>query len=329
MNSRLPTGPVIRDFKSTKPVIKLPAGPEYKKLEHLIPTTNIAEVVEFSIADTNTAFVNAIRRIIIGEIAVKSLYMAESDLTTDDCYIIQIPVAQRIWFVYVKQSIPDDAKFSMYVKNTGTEIMEVKVSEIKGLEKYANTTGLICTLRPGKFVSAKNIYVRTASLGTFANFSAASAFSMIPTDVTPLLTYEDNPKRQYYTGKGEQSTASAPRSYNIRMVTHGTIDGRELLSAAAQNLIDRLNHILELINTFVAIGQEHVLRIDGETHTTGVLLVKTIMDMYTDIEFCTYNYPPDSSYIELRIKHDDPRQVATEAIKYAIDYATEFKHNFI
>jgi DNA-directed RNA polymerase alpha subunit len=124
---------MIRSFRETPLVIKS------KDHAALVPKTLTRVKTEIELEGFSSVEANAIRRVVLNELPVKILDCEYSSVEHNDPYILIDKVISNINLVYVSQDIPENAKFSLSVKNKSpTDVLNVYVRDFKGLEKYAN-----------------------------------------------------------------------------------------------------------------------------------------------------------------------------------------------
>ncbi len=142
-------------------------------------------------------------------------------------------------------------------------------------------------------------------------------------DQKPINVYEPN------GGGGIPCRMSNPRVWKIAFTTNGTLPVRQIVVRACDNLIARMQSVQDLLHSIESKRDEYVLVIPGEDHTIGNLLMKTITDMYPDIDAVTYS-KGEGRVCNVRIRCDeDINTIYVTAIKRVIQIYTEIKRGIV
>jgi DNA-directed RNA polymerase subunit L len=104
---------------------------------------------------------------------------------------------------------------------------------------------------------------------------------------------------------GVHSQISDPRVWEIKFNTNGTMNSRAIITAACAEIISRLKKVLSLLYTIINNESQYTLTIQGESDTIGNLLVKTIDELYPDVEAATYSVPSIERSITVKIIYSD------------------------
>lgn len=221
--------------------------------------------VEFQFNNTYVGFANGIRRMLVEELPVYCLTIDDADIETDDEFILNdmliknlnlLPIIQEIKTTNVNQAIDkvddkinnkidnkiddkiDDVKAHLNVHNNTNEIIDVLSGDIK-----ISGTGvidkniIIYRLRPGRYLKMKNIYaVRGFSKYNAAKFSLLNNIRYRPLDHKPF---------DIKTNTGERSIKVDPTSFFFSFTTCGNIEVATVFKLLHNQLIARLNRILE------------------------------------------------------------------------------------
>jgi hypothetical protein len=102
-----------------------------KSLHHLIPTRLVPQHCEVIVRGINNAESNAIRRTIGGELLVYSLYCDQSDVTTNDPFVIPELIRKRLFSVPVDQTVDPATVFELEITNNTPAAIDVKTAHMK------------------------------------------------------------------------------------------------------------------------------------------------------------------------------------------------------
>lgn len=314
------------------PRIKNPA------LEKYLPKTLFPKRLEFQIAGVSNAVSNGIRRTIACELLVTGLHAEYEHIKTNDMFIIPEMIVKRFRMVPLAQNCPLDAVFELDVTNKTASIMDVKLGELRivsagkgtrerpALKKLPfNETTTLLTLEPGKSIKIEKIGVHQDygfNSGYGAHVVVCNA-SSIAVDQKPINMYENN------GGGGIPSRISNPRVWKIMFNTNGTMDPKDIVSAACDNIITRIRAIQALLYSIENNDDEYLLTINGESDTIGNLFMRTITDLYPDIRAVVYSVSSVGRVCTIRIRCDeDINTIYNTVIKYLVKTFTEIKGFF-
>jgi DNA-directed RNA polymerase subunit L len=160
--------------------------PEVKaKLVSLLPP-RLDQKVRFIIGDVDTSVANAIRRVILSELKVKSLTFDLAELVTNDREIIIADLVDRIALLPLDQDVEEDAVFSFELRST-TASSEYKVGYSKDIIQIAgkklkqrpfDDTFRLLEIRPNSHIKIPRIHVASGYCyeDNGARFSLTSEF---------------------------------------------------------------------------------------------------------------------------------------------------------
>lgn len=228
-------------------------SPQFKQCLTLVP--NLLEFlpkkpqyeVRFELHDTNTDIANAVRRCILNETPIKSLYYDPyADADVSDPYILSDFLQKQIDLIPIAQERDyEDYTISFYAENKTDEIIDVTTNNftIKNGGKVVATEDVmsplitLCRLRPEEFIKINNIAtIEGIGRDDGGAFSSVSGLYYEPLDVKPL----DAEKNE-----GASSMVSNPTKFGMGYSTHRNIDKPfSVVVKACDALIDRL----ELMN---------------------------------------------------------------------------------
>jgi DNA-directed RNA polymerase subunit L len=286
----------VTDFKVEKMIPNVP--PQYK---HLLPTVLTQERCTFTINGCSNAVSNAIRRTAACELKVAYLNCQYEDIETDDPFIIPEMIQKRLRMIPLLQSVNAASVFSLAVTNTSIGTMDVKSRDLNSKAgKYFDETYTILTLGAGRFLRINNVKV-AYEYGYVQDYGMCSvAFNAVSvcTDVKPINMYEPDPNQV-------RSQISDPRVWNISFNTNGTMPARAIVKTSCEEIINRLKTVLSLLYTIVNNENKYTLIIHGDSDTIGNLLVKTIDELYPDVEAATYSVPAIERSVSIKITYGD------------------------
>lgn len=154
----------------------------------LVPDTQKYKV-SFELHNTNTAVANAVRACTMEEIEWKALSVNQEDIHCTEPDVILPELCDRIGLLPLSQDVPDDAKFSLMVANTGNSMEDLIVysDDIKRSGGSSGSRNLpfgsrfrIAALSPGTVLRVNNIRVVTGYGYEHAKFNTcAFEFDML------------------------------------------------------------------------------------------------------------------------------------------------------
>jgi DNA-directed RNA polymerase subunit L len=307
-----------------------------KDLQHLIPKRLGPSKLDFVVSPVNNATANAIRSTISCELYINALSADIYDFQTNDAFHIAEMIIQRLRTIPIDQHYPTTHKFELVAENTTAVVRDVKASEIQLLPQFKtgkhaagdlpfNHTFTICTLMPGKKMAISDIGIAGSYgfiPGDGMHTIGANALSIV-VDVVPVNHYEPD------LG-GVSSSVANPRKWKIGFLTNGGLQPREVVAAACDNLIARLDMVVELAaSNMTHTTNEHTLSIPREANTIGNLLTRTIVDLYPAILAVTYDDSNIERACRLRIICDeDVHSVILTTAKYLQDVYVQIKSHF-
>lgn len=314
------------------------------EFRHLIPKVAVRTECSLELLNVSQAFGNAIRRILCSEMKTKCLLFEMDNMTSDDKFILPDFIQDRIRLIPLLQNIAADVVFSLDVVNNNLEMKTIYSSDLKitgGKKmKYFNQNIPICELNPGSFLSIKNIFVSEDYGYVHGSYCSAQAVVLLPLDEIPIncTHYRNDVPQTRKNAKFTQSGMSDPRQHLLRFETNGNIESRGLVAKAFKELRNLLQNVQKILSTDDAIVVSYInntnttntssangdnissLRLNGDSHTVGLLLSKTIHDAKPDIP--SVNYSRDSILREITLQvrtQGDARDMINNACKYNIE----------
>lgn len=307
------------------------------RLEKYMPKTLFPKHAEFELSGVSNAVSNAIRRTMACELLVSGLHCEYENITTNDMFIIPEMLVSRFRMIPIDQRTPLDAVFELNATNTTDMIRDVKVGEMRivsagkgtherpSLKKLPfNETHTFCTLESGKSLKIENIGIHQDygfNEGYGAHVVAINCAS-IAVDQQPINTFEPD-------DKGIPSRISNPRVWKLKFNTNGTMPPGEIVAQTCDNIIARIQSVMDLLYSIQNNGDEYVLTINGESDTIGNLFMRTINDLFPDIRAAVYLVSSVGRVATIRIRCDeDINTIYGTTIKYLVKIFTEIKKFF-
>lgn len=179
------------DFKLTDPAFT--QGETYQTLKKLLPK-KIKKQITFDLIGVNPQITNAIRRTVLDELPVKTLYVKHENIETNDPYILFDIIQNRLSLIPIEQFIDDQKTaehidFSLEIINQTAHIIMVKSGDLKSSLSLKDNTNLpfagtyrISELQPGKYLRIKNIVLKSGYGYKNAKYSLCGGFKVKPLD---------------------------------------------------------------------------------------------------------------------------------------------------
>lgn len=289
----------------------------------LLPKVNIFTNFSCILHNVNNAIANGLRRVCMLDLKIKYLDFEHKSYVTTDRYLLYDYIQRRMNLIPLKQTVPANVKFSLFVKNTEPYALRVYTRDIKSSDgkKYFNENIELCTVKANLMLKIDNIVV--ASDYGFNNACAAGCIHgvSIPLDIEML---------NMYTRTGVSSTVANPRKYALRFDTNGTVDPKELVRRACDRIIERSDFILQTSLT-VATSEsgEFIIHVIGEDDTIGNLYMRTIADEYPNIRNVSYTVNDKNRSMTLTINSiDDAKDVVKHANSIIANRFVQIKKYF-
>lgn len=304
-------------------------GTKYEKLlknKNLIPDFKHS-MLSFTIHNTKSSFVNALRRCILDELLVKVLYFDLSDIKTNDEFILNDLIQERIQLISIKQDIEDDITFSLNVFNNTNQIIPVYSESIKpnnNTNIYFNQNIKLCDLKPNKHITINNIHTKS-NYGHYDNIYSIgrASYEVINFDMV-----------------NTQSLSSDPSEFKFYIYSNGNIETVDILHKTIIQLTKRLQNITNLITSYnpdksndeLIINKEDnitIYFIKNEYHTLGNLLVDYMYDLDNSTNLLNYNIDhPSKNEINIKTDNPDSDRLITTAISKVINDLDNLKKIF-
>ena len=284
-------------------------GLKFKPANDLLPKQLKPLRCSFEIHGVSTAIVNGIRRALQSEILVKALCFDRENFDTNDDFMLDDFVLNRIKHIPIEQTVSDSAIYNIDVINNTHQVMIVKSDSLKGGRVVFDDTIHIAMLQPNKYLRIKNISIVKDYGYKNSAFSVTCGQSNVPIDVEPLNLYEKT---------GVSSSVANPRKHRISFETNGTMHPRVIVVSACREIISRLSDISKQTNMIQRLGNKYKLLINGENDTTGNIIMKTATELYPDIPAITYMVNESDKVLDITIDAETPDEVIISSCKEAI-----------
>ena len=292
----------IENIKNTEYRISKEKLELYEKLglSEMIPH-GISTGLTFELHDTTTALAVAIRRCGNTDIPVSILDVEETDIKSDDPFIVPHWIRNEIRSINIKQI--ESGTFHINVYNNTDEIISVYSGEIKDSKNPSNTicwhTIKIADLRPSCVLQVNNIHISTGIAANDALYSFSG--------------------RICYAQLSENS-------YRITIPRQTWVEPLYILELTINTLETIIDNVFNIINdnkTDTVTSEasisfapgEATYRFENQSYTVGNLLVEysQIVDSKIKNVHCIRHHP-SYTYIEVGVKHIDPRGILLSAI---------------
>lgn len=295
-------------------IVKLMTKHGYSNPAGMLPKVQPA-VCEFVMRDTFASFANGIRRILVEELPVKYITVADDNIKTNDEFIINDQLIKKIHLLPIDQSINLDEfekiRIGLTVENNTNEIIDVKASDLtlsnkKPIETLIPNSNiqLVC-LRPGKTLTLSGINLATG----YQYSNGADRCSLLanitykPIDVVPY---------DVWTKKGTRSINSDPKEFHISFETVGNVTVKQVMKHLYDELTDKLEKIKNKLKSIeLSDDQKYYYAAKFEVTTVSGMTVYRWQDEYVTMAFMLaqqcYILDPNIAYCAPTIDRWDNR----------------------
>ena len=309
----------------------------------LLPKNLQREKVSFVLNGVNTAVSNGLARTICDELPVIAMFVPLSNILTTDPQHLEEMIAKRLRLIPLDQATPRDAVFSLDAINDSPVLRDVKSSEIKykGKTLPFNETFTICTLAPGCMISIRDIvihedygYVKKSGMHV-----VAYATESIPIDVKPFdmeayyakgRTITDDMTADDMAKYGTPTRLANPRQFRVGFCTNGTMPAKRIVIAACDEIIKRLQAVESKLDMITNGEIGYVLSLPGESDTIGNLYMRTIIDLYPEVDFVKYTVSRFERSVDITVRFPDfdIKTMFTETTEHLIGIYKKIKAAF-
>jgi DNA-directed RNA polymerase subunit L len=301
-----------------------------------------------TLSDCPLCVVNALRRVLLGELPGHALRMPGNQQLFDDPYMLFQFVQGRVQGLGLPYALPagaDALVLRLSVSNQEGQVARTvyagDLEVVKGamLRPLFNPTTELAVIQPGRSITVEDIVIERG-VGTMdANFTVACDACYTHLDIPQ---HSDEEMR---SAGGVAAAASGykvsclvanPRRHRLTFTLPATADAAEAYSAisdACVNVKDRLRRIAAAVEPGGGGGMQYsivrlanglheaVLHVPDETYTIGEILRRYIFDSSdTDVANVGYTIPRHERRLTLKVSHAkaDVTAVVLHAIRQAI-----------
>jgi DNA-directed RNA polymerase subunit L len=270
--------------------------------------------------ENSTPVANALRRAVMTMVPALTMFCRTIDIETDD-KIISDFMENRLRQIPIDQSFKPTKTYSFeFVNNTDYAIIVTGADFFKaiGEKPFFNPTTQIIELSPSKYIKIKKIGFITGTGQDSKTF-----------DITSGIEY-----RQLVNDKSS-SLNTYSNMYHMAVHSNGNIDAKKIVKIACQEIITRLEVILQELNkqldkdillydapkvVLEKEGELIIYRINDEDHTIGNIITYHIFEQDKNIKLVTYDVERDSNNVlKIKINHPNHKKLITNSINICID----------
>lgn len=320
--------------------------------------------VSIEIKGISTAYINAFRRTSIDEMTGYALQVpVDMDWreTTDEFMLPQF-IIQRISMIPLKLNIGNELNkitFDLIAENNTTTVMSIYSRDLKLItgklsEPIFNPTFKICILQPGRKITIRGIYIGSGIGKDNTAFQRVRCGAYKHLDIPQYDhkdTHEPNGKMADFSGYKISSMVANPRHhlYTCTLVATNTdtAEIKTLFVEVCNNIKERLRYILSYVESTInnetnsqgidySIFQltegtyEGILQINGETHTIGELIKRTIYELIPDIINVKYVIILHDDKLKISIQYKEHvTGILVKALKYCLSTFDSLQKQFI
>ncbi len=315
MSSTTPSKISVKNFEVTTSIWNV-TDPDIKKL---LPTVNIPQSCSVEFHGVNNAVANAFRRAAMSEIPARALKFDTNSLNTNNPFILVDMIQNRIRLMPIRQNA--QGKFALRATNNTGALRDVYSREIVRTEGKSepifNETFVICTLEPGQYINIEDIYIDTGYAYQHACYTIAMH--------SASLVLNEEPYNEF-TGKGMSSSMSNENGFIWKFDTNGTISPSAIIHLTCETIVGRLRSVINMLDNISVSNDLYTLVMPNESATIGNLLMRSIMNLYPDVIYCSFIPDSISRKITFKLRtDDDPNVVISNAIKFSIECINDIK----
>jgi len=303
----------------------------------------------FELHDVNNAIANGLRRVICNELPGLALWFELEECVTDNPFAINNMIQNRIRLIPIDQTVRPDTIFELKVINTTPVVRYVWSNEIRlqggrEIKKPIFNNHPLFTLEPNKRLDIDRITIRRDYGYNFAGHSLACNVTSLALDQAPPFLYRDEDPTpptpppnavadahfEFIEAAAERvpSRLSNPRKYRITFINDGVLPSNQIVTMACDELISRMEAVIKHSDNIDREKSFYILNMPGYSHTTGNLLVRTIIDNYPS---ATATYSVESMARSLRVRiltDDDIGDVLRRATEIIADQYKQIRKSF-
>lgn len=338
--------------------------PDMKKIIGIDHLPLVNTYVSIEIKGIPTAYINAFRRTSIDEMTGYALQVpVDMDWrdTTDEFMLPQF-VIQRISLIPLKLNLGNDFNkitFDLIAENNTTAVMSVYSRDLKLVtgklpEPIFNPTFKICILQPGRKIAIRGIYIGSGNGKDNTSFQRVRCGAYRHLDIPQYDhrdTHEPGGKMVDHSGYKISSMIANPKHHLYTCIIPATNNDiaeiKNLFVEVCNNIKERLRYILSYIESTInnestsqgieySIFQltegtyEGILQINGETHTIGELIKRTIYDLIPDIINVKYVIILHDDKLKISIQYKEHvTGILVRTLKYCLATFDSLQKQFI
>lgn len=325
----------FKDFDKCIEYIKL-IKPDYKKF---LPSKPLHQV-QFEITNTVSDFANCIRRFLLDEINVYSMDVDESNILTDDRFILGDVLKKNIELIPLLQELTDiesnNLKMSITVENKTDDMMTIYSRDIvvsdKKNKKYANEKYFSLNIPLMQLRSNTTLKVSDISVVKGLGKNDAGKFCLLANMSYEILDIQPFEESKYET-RGKSSLNSNPSHFKLSYKTHRNIDPKKIMILCCNAIADRMIAIqkeLACIKSDDVIyfsdlieleirGDVKLYHFKGEYWTIANIIARYCYIEFKEIKFvCPCIIHPSKEESVVKIKHPDSLKILNMAINHIL-----------
>lgn len=344
-----------------KSIVKLMEKNNINNPLDLLPQSDFYNV-KFNLVNTNSAFANGIRRILIEELPVTCLEATHENIHTTDDFLLTDVIRKNINLIPINQEFILSALKNLYItidifNNTNKQIdvkardliitknqidpaaPKTKHKSIIAIDKLIPDGNItIFTLSPGKQIVINDIVIESGlSKDDAAKFSLLNNVSYKPIGYKPYNNFDKT---------GIRSSDYDPDEFEIQFTTNGNITPKSVMTKLYNTVADRLSAIRSKVSTykdnksdssFYAGDNIEVSFLDSiETYkfhteyiTLTYMIAQQCYQLDKNIKFCTPSIDRyDNEIGIIKINHPDSPSLIIKAIDDCISHCKEITSAF-
>lgn len=275
-------------------------------VQHLIPSTP-AKILSFELHNTIPEFANMIRVFINSRLNVFSLTFKNTDIKTDDDFIILDKLRKSIQLIPIKQI--KSLSFQLNVVNTTDKIMPIYSSDLiqkngNKKEKYMSQTICIEKLKPGKSLSIKKIEPEIGN--SYLNGARFSYPGKVMYEVIGDIK--------------ESCMVKDPTSYKLTLGQQRFIDPKIMVRQSIIEIKKSLSNLKNFTNNKLFSVKYHTkssatIKLINETVQLCNCVCKYIYKLDPTIEYIAAENPHvEYNYSHIKIKHSNIQSIVKKAV---------------
>ena len=298
-----------------------------KKAMEFIDSDFFHEWTEFQMINVSAGIANGLRRVMIGEIPVKYLYM--SHMETDDRYVLSDKIQQHINCIPIMQDVEIGTKFVLEYRNNTSLYKTIRTKEIKPVDKkllnkkFFDPNFRPITLEPSHWIKAE-FEVRESMIYDYRGISLVGRM-----EYEPIMT--DNKKSIM-----EQKITK----YRLRVMNNGTNKPVYIIKLGLNTMLTNLKYWKGEFETVDSVPKQsgvykiyennvtHYI-VNGERDTLGKLIFDQVFEIEPGIQHISYgDITATDRVVKISVIHPESDKLIVSAISSAINIYTDILKAF-